>query len=128
MDTPEAVLEHFGIKGMKWGIRKDKASGPTSSDAQRAKEAQAIIKKHGVQALDNKDLQHLVTRMNLERQYSTTIAANPGKLKKGLGVAREVIGVGKTVQDAYNLVNSPMSKAVGKAIKENKSKVHAKSA
>lgn len=25
-DTPEAALEHFGVKGMKWGVRRDRTA------------------------------------------------------------------------------------------------------
>lgn len=123
-DSVDSVLAHFGVKGMKWGIRKNKPSKITSTDAQRAKDAQDIIKKHGTQALDNKDLQHLVTRMNLERQYNNVMASNPGKVKKGYGFVKDLIGVAKTGQDVYNLVNSPMSKAVGSAIAKEAGKHH----
>ena len=33
-DSPEAALAHFGVKGMKWGVRK---SGPPSTRAATAK-------------------------------------------------------------------------------------------
>lgn len=120
METADEVLAHFGVKGMKWGIRKDKSSSRvTSSDAQKARDAQAIIKRHGTQALDNKDLQHLVTRMNLERQYNNTIAQNPGKVKRGYGVVKDILGVGKTLQEVYNLSTGPMARAIGSAIESH---------
>lgn len=83
-------LEHYGVKGMRWGVRKDrspvkvqvvtqagkrvKVSGgkfqPTSNDAVRA----AIIKqkaaKSTTDSLSNKQLQEAITRMNLERQFA----------------------------------------------------------
>jgi hypothetical protein len=114
-------LLHFGVKGMKWGIRKDKSIGKiTSSDAKKANDAQALVKRHGTQALDNKDLQHLVTRMNLERQYNTIISQNPGKVKKGYGKAKEILGVAKTMQDAYNVATGPLGTAISKGIATSK--------
>lgn len=124
----DAFLEHFGVKGMKWGIRKDKLGGSrgssesASSDAARARATQDMIKKHGTSSVDNKDLQHLVTRMNLERQYNGLVGKDTPRVKKGLGFAKEFIGVGKMAQDAYNLANGPLAKAIGKAIKEHGAK------
>ena len=39
--TQKEFLLHYGIKGMKWGVRKDRSGGKTSSNAQK-------IPKHGV--------------------------------------------------------------------------------
>lgn len=123
MDTVDDVLAHFGVKGMKWGIRKDKSiSKVASPDAARAKTTQDLIKRHGTQAVDNKELQHLVTRMNLERQYNGLVGKDSSQVKKGYKFAKELLGVAKTAQDAYNLVNGPMAKAVGNAIKEHSAK------
>jgi hypothetical protein len=53
----EDFLEHYGVKGMHWGIRKD-VSGPDIS------------------GLSNDELKKVVERMRLERQYSE-LAQNP---------------------------------------------------
>lgn len=37
----DEVLEHYGVKGMKWGVRKDEGSGSGRSSADE------ILKKHG---------------------------------------------------------------------------------
>src|ERR1044072_8701873 len=66
--------EHHGVKGMRWGVRKDESSSPTpaSADAVAAKAAAAkVTKKGSTDALNNSELQALVNRMNLERQDST---------------------------------------------------------
>src|SRR5690606_23895566 len=99
-------LFHYGIKGMKWGVRRREGSDgtvgtgvreakkaqreekrtarkaakkkeaeenwkkPTTEDARSASEKRSRVGKHGTDALSNKDLQSLVTRMNLEQQYS----------------------------------------------------------
>lgn len=97
-------LFHYGIKGMKWGVRRkdgpdgtvssnpraakrqakkeakaaarggdEKWKRPVSGDAREASNSRARVKRHGSDALDNKDLQKLVNRMNLEQQYSSLV-------------------------------------------------------
>lgn len=84
----EEVLAHYGVKGMKWGVRrgsqdvtlkttpgkKVQAKGgrgqPVSNDAKEAATSRQKAKASTTDALSNKELQSLVTRMNLEQQYS----------------------------------------------------------
>lgn len=74
------ILAHHGVKGMKWGVRNDGSSSTAkrsvSEDVQAVREAKSkIVRKHSVglhntDALSNAELQRVVTRMNLEVQYS----------------------------------------------------------
>lgn len=74
----DAVLAHYGIKGMRWGKRSGGESSssdsapkaPISTDAANAKKHGAKAKTSGTDSLSNKELQDVVTRMNLEQQYS----------------------------------------------------------
>lgn len=77
-DAGAEFLEHFGIKGMKWGVRRSRAQidASPSSDHTSSRETQAKIKKGGVKAASNKELQELVTRMNLEQQYARIAPAS----------------------------------------------------
>lgn len=102
-DMTRAMM-HYGVKGMKWGVRRkssDSSGGsepsarkvrrqerkeakkaqrkqniqetlrrPVTADAASAAKGRARTKKHGTDALSNKDLQALVNRMNLEQQYA----------------------------------------------------------
>lgn len=87
--SDEAILRHYGVRGMKWGVRRDKtptpaitiekpgrrvkAKGgqyqPPSEDAITAATLHRTAKKSTTDSLSNKELQALVTRMNLERQF-----------------------------------------------------------
>jgi predicted RNA-binding protein Jag len=106
METVDDVLAHYGIKGMRWGVRREgKSSGPVSSDAQAAKESKQIIKKSGTAALSNKELQHVITRMNLEQQYSNLNKGNTftKRLENGNRTAKTLGKTGKTLKEIYKI-------------------------
>jgi len=112
MKTADDVLVHFGIKGMKWGVRR-KSQLPASSDADSAAAAAGKIKKGGVKSLSNQELQALVTRMNLERQFASL--APPSKKKRaGKFIGEVLINVGK--QEATKLASKALAKQVAKVL------------
>lgn len=94
----QEFLTHFGVKGMRWGIRKSRTTmpsyqGPTpvnvktksnsskietsggqnhpaSSDAKNSAAVRQKLQKSGINSLSNKEMQDLVNRLNLEQQVS----------------------------------------------------------
>ena len=69
---------------MHWGIRRSQTvldREAPSDDYRRATEAKTKLKKSGSQALSNKEMQDLVTRMNLEKQLSTLSQTKNDKYK-----------------------------------------------
>jgi len=118
MGTLDEVMEHFGVKGMHWGVSK---SGPTSSDAQNAKGHRAVVKKSGTQALSNKDLQELVTRMNLEQQYSK-LSHKPSRIAAGYKAVKVIVGVGKTANEIATFSQSATGKMLATKLKEHSAK------
>jgi hypothetical protein len=109
MDEVDDFLEHFGVKGMRWGVRRrhpgssssGRPSGPVSSDAARAARLKTRVSQHGTQSLTNAELQTLVTRLNLETQHGRL---DPKKVNAGQAF---VTDVGKNIakQEAANLVS-----------------------
>lgn len=61
-------LQHFGVKGMKWGVHR-KPKIPASSDAQKALDIRQKAKRGKPKALTNAELQTAINRMNLEQQF-----------------------------------------------------------
>ena len=99
-------ISHFGVKGMRWGVRKGRTppaptevkaesivkspknkktkiktegghNHPATEDAIKAAISQQKLAKSGHAALTNRELQELATRMNLEQQVTTLIGKKP---------------------------------------------------
>lgn len=90
----EEELLHFGVKGMRWGVRKERSvstdvhtdtgivkrqtkvraaggvSHPATDDAIKAAVQQQKLKKSGAAALSNQELRDLSTRLQLEAQVN----------------------------------------------------------
>lgn len=162
VELGEAFVVHYGVKGMKWGQRKDrnepgllerrraqveavnrekrpsvtprvqdsigssarkkttiKAKGgedhPASEDAIRVAEAEQKLKKSGVHALSNKELQDLATRMNLENQVHTLQKKRPSS--KGREFVNKMLGLSgdKKAKKNKGGGSSNLSKALGVA-------------
>lgn len=109
----DTILEHYGIKGMRWGVRKKSGASVTpSSDAMQAKAYRARAKKNP-DALSNQELQALVTRMNLEQQYARLRPATRGE--KATKFATELlVNVGK--QQAQKLAQDQAAKQIAKML------------
>jgi len=54
--TTDKMLEHAGVKGMKWGVRKDRLNSSTSRRVDPRK-------------LSDDQLRAAISRMNMEKQY-----------------------------------------------------------
>lgn len=114
-ETVDDVLAHYGVKGMRWGVRKRsgdsgpvektpvvvkvkpgagfRVSGgkgqPVSEDAIKAAIARQKAKESGPHALSNQEMKLLVDRMNLEAQYTKL---NPATASKGREYMGNVLG------------------------------------
>ena len=71
-DTVDDFLQHFGVKGMKWGQRlRDRKAAKNKSSADSAKSIQIrdTAKKATPKALTNAQLKTAIERMNLEQNF-----------------------------------------------------------
>lgn len=116
-EMADEVLEHFGVKGMRWGVRRTEAE--IHGDSAAATSAHRKAKKHGTQALSNQELQALITRMNLERQYSQVVPSSRGSKAARAGgkfAADILISVGKS--QITKLATDHAAKLVAQALKK----------
>lgn len=118
MNAVEDFLEHYGIKGMKWGQRKRSVreeairakqfaerKRPASEDFKKSRE----LKKKGARALSNQELKEVNNRLNLEQNFNRM---NPNAIKKGQLAVGAVLAVGATANAAIQFANSPAGKAL----------------
>jgi hypothetical protein len=107
-----ATISHYGVLGMKWGRRKGaqavtvkatpgrrvRAKGgkrqEASEDAITTAVSRQKARKSTTDALSNKELQALVTRMNLEQQYSK-LSGQSAKVAAGKQIVQVLLSVGK---------------------------------
>lgn len=113
-------LSHYGIKGMKWGVRRagdSSSSSPASADSKLATAAQTKINEGGVRSVSNHELQLLVNRMNLEKQYSQLQIQNKSQMDRGLQTTQKILKVGKTVEDVRRFLDTPSGKILKNTLK-----------
>lgn len=101
------IIEHSGVKGMQWGVRKAAKgkSAPMSGDAKKT----AKLKAKSVSSLTNKQLKEANERMNLETNFKRL---NPTKVSQGRKAATEILATVGIGIAAYNVVKSPAVKAL----------------
>jgi hypothetical protein len=112
-----AILAHYGVKGMKWGvIRKGR-------QAAKAKAQQTETKKVAVKKLSDADLKKRVARMELERNYNRLMkeraAAERSSMKRGIDWVAGVMG--KAGQNAIrSYIDSETTRATKRVLERFK--------
>jgi len=85
----EDILKHFGVLGMKWGVRKSRSRVSGSSrDHLRA----AKLKSKRLNEMSNDELKALTSRMQLEKQYRDLNPSRTDRGKKSASSALKLLG------------------------------------
>ena len=110
-------LVHYGVLGMKWGVRKDKTKG--GSRKRKSTPVHDDYKKaHGgksVKSMSDSELRSVNNRLQMERQYS----ALTRKTSKGKKVVNALIKTAGTIAAAeaayktYNRIGKQAVDAIG---------------
>jgi hypothetical protein len=105
----EEVLAHFGVRGMRWGVRRDGTSGQVSSDHKNAR----MLQRKGVAALNNQQLKTVNERLNLEQNFNRM---NPSTRRKGESHVKEILATLTLATTAFaTFRNTAGGKAMVKA-------------
>lgn len=111
------TLQHHGIKGMKWGVRRtpeqlSRTKGHIDTASGMVKEAKNInnsvsnirstIKKKDLSKMTDQELNERIRRLNLEQQYSQL---SSGKISKGENYVRNTLEIaGSTLAVASSAI------------------------
>lgn len=134
-DRVENILEHFGVKGMRWGVRRKATVGPTevivsdkrkkiktsggerrpaSPDAVRARTIGQVGKKSGLKALSDAELAAYSKRLNLEQQVKRLEYNEKNAARRFVA---SLLG-----QSGKNAVQNAANEAASKAVKRRLAK------
>lgn len=104
-------LMHYGVLGMKWGVRKKRTSVGTKT---RRKKRQASYSKDYLDSkplrsksykqLSTSEMKELNKRLEAEAQYRRL---NPKGFDKGMAIAKKAIAIGGTAAGVYALSKNP---------------------
>ena len=120
-------LFHYGVKGMKWGVRTSGGGVKTSRLERKLAEKAAEAKTHSadhktaqklrrkpLETMSNDDIRMLNKRLELETNYARLMESTrkKGTIEKGLDFA---LGVNKKTDRVATAYNSPTANLVKKA-------------
>ena len=107
----DAVLAHFGVRGMKWGVHKlprvsdadlaryeklAKSAGDIRRDPTKAKIGQQVKTTGGLHKVTDKELQTMLNRMDMERRYKQFMREDADRRREGAKSVLKILGeVGK---------------------------------
>ena len=111
----EQFLMHYGVLGMKWGIRRKRRSSEVSrSSGKKVKETSVVEKNQNGQQtkrrMSNDELAERVKRLRLEAEYARLVKeTTPGTVSKIDKVINNVSRISKmtrTAVDLYKTLNA----------------------
>lgn len=107
-DEDDNELVHYGVKGMRWGVRRASLRRNASADH---KEARNLKKRH-ISELSNVELRTLNNRRQLENQYKQL---NPNTLQIGKKHVAAALATAGTVAAIIKVAKGPVGKATAEA-------------
>lgn len=95
------TLMHYGILGMKWGVRRSKAqlarargSKSKSSSEEVSEDYKKAHSSKSIKSMSDAELRNRLNRLQMEQQYTKL---NPGTVNRGKDIASKILKAGTTV-------------------------------
>ena len=127
----EQYLMHYGVLGMKWGVRRRRTGSKVSrSSGKKVKSASVVRENQNGQTkrrMSNNELQARVKRLRLESEYARlvreTTPVTVSRIDKAIQAANTISKMSKTAVDLYENLNTAYNVAQKAGLIKKKSKV-----
>ncbi len=127
----EQFLMHYGVLGMKWGVRRKRSSsGVSRSSGKKVKGASVVRENQNGQTkrrMSNNELQARVKRLRLEAEYARlvkeTTPVTVSRIDKAIQAANSISKMSKSAVDLYENLNAAYKVAQKAGLLKKKSKV-----
>jgi hypothetical protein len=95
MNNVLEFIEHHGVKGMQWGVRRDRRSGVTVGTRKGKRATERTVFNKPPVKLTSSELEKRIKRMETEKKYNDL---NAKDISKGEKLAHEIVtNVGRAV-------------------------------
>ena len=105
----EEELMHYGVLGMRWGVRRASKRNGSSKKGKKKKASRQPQQQQQKRRMSNKELQSRVKRMKLEKQYreltSELIPKEKSKIEKLISTAETVSKLSSSALVIYKNLN-----------------------
>ena len=92
------VLMHFGVKGMRWGVRNAESKKRIAREESEDYSSTKNLRKQPVSTLSNAELKKINERIQLEQTYKQLTAKD---VSKGRSASKKLLGrVGNKIFDS----------------------------
>ena len=95
-------LKHWGILGMRWGVRKDEPDNGSSKYKAPPRDASKM---------SDDDLKRFNKRFNMEKNYEQLLEER-SMLNRGQNIIKKTIAVAAVMSSAYAIMETPMGKSI----------------
>lgn len=121
-------LLHYGIKGMKWGVRRSEAQLARSKNSpkpQLSEDAKTVNRLHGkietkgTGSLSNQEMRQFLERMDLESRYARMTSEPPGKsrMDRGHDQVKKYLGMANTYAEVRRFLKTPAGQGIATGLK-----------
>lgn len=114
----EDYLQHYGILGQKWGIRRFQNEDGTRTKAGKKREAAA---RRETDDMTDEELRNKVNRLNDEQNYRRIMGSrNQSKIPSRLKTASNILQIGGSIAEVGNAIaNTTSNRMSNKEVDQN---------